>query len=65
MTTEDHVQDNGTAAASFVSTSLDDLGTEKTLSPKEQSERVEMIKDCASVMYGAGSDSVGFSSARL
>ncbi|KAF8486633.1 cytochrome P450, partial [Gautieria morchelliformis] len=47
----------GTAAPSFVSTSLDDLAAEPSLSPEAQSERVELIKDCASVMYGAGTDS--------
>ncbi|KAF8491245.1 cytochrome P450 [Gautieria morchelliformis] len=49
--------ESGTAAPSFVSTSLDDLAAEPSLSPEAQSERVELIKDCASVMYGAGTDS--------
>ncbi|KAF8496294.1 cytochrome P450 [Gautieria morchelliformis] len=49
--------ESGTAAPSFVSTSLDDLAAEPSLSPETQSEKVELIKDCAAVMYGAGTDS--------
>ncbi|KAF8587509.1 cytochrome P450 [Ramaria rubella] len=49
--------ENGTAAPSFVSTCLDDLASEISLSPEEQSQRVELIKDCACTMYGAGVDS--------
>ncbi|GJJ08925.1 hypothetical protein Clacol_003145 [Clathrus columnatus] len=48
---------SGKAAPSFVSTSLDDLAAETSLSDKEREERVELIKDCACVMYGAGTDS--------
>ncbi|GJJ08930.1 hypothetical protein Clacol_003150 [Clathrus columnatus] len=47
----------GKATPSFVSTSLDDLAAETSLSDKEREERVELIKDCACVMYGAGTES--------
>ncbi|KAF8480577.1 cytochrome P450 [Gautieria morchelliformis] len=56
--------ESGTAVPSFGSTSLDGLVAEPSLPRKAQSERVELIKDCASVMYDAGTDSVGVSFVR-
>ncbi|KXN85410.1 O-methylsterigmatocystin oxidoreductase [Leucoagaricus sp. SymC.cos] len=49
--------DDGTAVPCFVSTSLDDIASEASLSPDEINQKEELIMDCASVMYGAASDS--------
>jgi hypothetical protein len=54
-------QDDGTGAPSFVSTSLNDLNSDTSLTPSEAAAREELIIDCASVMYAAGTDSVSIS----
>ena len=41
-----------------MSTSIDELESQTSLSPGEVAEKEEVIIDCASVMYGAGVDSV-------
>lgn len=51
-------QENGTGKASFVSTSIEELESQTSLSPREAAEKEELIIDCASVLYGAGVDSV-------
>ncbi|KAG6918232.1 hypothetical protein DXG01_015825 [Tephrocybe rancida] len=48
---------DGTAVPCFVSTSLDDIASEATLSPDETKQKEELVMDCASVMYGAATDS--------
>ncbi|PPQ81185.1 hypothetical protein CVT26_010295 [Gymnopilus dilepis] len=48
---------DGTAAPCFVSTSLDDIASDASLSPGEVKQKEELIMDCASVMYAAATDS--------
>ncbi|KAJ3562870.1 hypothetical protein NP233_g9312 [Leucocoprinus birnbaumii] len=49
--------DDGTAVPCFVSTTLDEIASEVSLSPAEVKEKEEVLMDCASVMYGAATDS--------
>ncbi|KAH9475818.1 Cytochrome P450 monooxygenase 208 [Psilocybe cubensis] len=49
--------DDGTAVPCFVSTSLDTISSETSLSPIEVEKKEELIMDCASVMYAAATDS--------
>ncbi|KAG6872026.1 hypothetical protein C0995_013808 [Termitomyces sp. Mi166 len=49
--------DDGTAVPCFVSTSLDDIASEASLSPYEAKQKEELIMDCASVTYAAATDS--------
>ncbi|KAF5348321.1 hypothetical protein D9756_010457 [Leucocoprinus leucothites] len=49
--------EDGTAVPCFVSTSLDDIVSEGSLSPDKVQQKEELIMDCASVMYGAATDS--------
>ena len=51
-------KDDGTAAPCYVSTSLDDIAADTSLSLDEAKQKEELIMDCASVMYGAATDSV-------
>ncbi|KAF9457241.1 cytochrome P450 [Collybia nuda] len=47
----------GNAAPCFVSTSLDDIASEPSLSVAEAKKKEELVEDCASVMYAAATDS--------
>ncbi|KJA23191.1 hypothetical protein HYPSUDRAFT_39974 [Hypholoma sublateritium FD-334 SS-4] len=49
--------DDGSAVPCFVSTSLDDIASEASLSPDEVKHKEELLMDCASVMYAAATDS--------
>jgi cytochrome P450 len=49
--------DDGTAVPCFVSTSLDDIAAEPSLSASEAQQKEDLIMDCAAVMYGAATDS--------
>lgn len=53
-----HEQSTGSARPSFVSTSLQELEAESSLSPEQVKLKEELILDCAASMYGAGTDSV-------
>ena len=41
-----------------MSTSLDDIASDASLSPDSVKHREELVMDCASVMYAAATDSV-------
>jgi hypothetical protein len=49
--------DNGTAVPCFVSSSLDDIVSNPSLSPDEAKKQEGLIMDCAAAMYGAAMES--------
>jgi len=51
------LMEKGTSKPSFLSTSLSDLEADTSISTEDAKARESLIVDCASAMYGAGSDS--------